>query len=234
MSRLERPQGKNTNPATKFLEWKSDEKCFSFYDKETKQNVLVDLPLKVAFIEHYHTVKGWHDATQSGIYSNEVYGIGYEHLTVKTFKGLEISKGLYKENKDKINNAGGNYYRSIYCSLDDGSIINIALKGACIGGIKKEKAVDSKEHPGYSEFSNNNSNALEYQWLEINSFAEAKSGKINYSIPVFSLGEKITAKEDSLINQAAKNLQEFVKSRKETATTGATTVKEEVSDDDFL
>lgn len=234
MSRLERPQGKNTNPATKFLEWKSDEKCFSFYDKEAKQNVLVDLPLKVAFIEHYHTVKGWHDATQSGIYSNEVYGIGYEHLTVKTFKGLEISKGLYKENKDKINNAGGNYYRCIYCSLDDGSIINIALKGACIGGIKKEKAVDSKEHPGYSEFSNNNSNALEYQWLEINSFAEAKSGKINYSIPIFSLGEKITAKEDSLINQAAKNLQEFVKSRKETATTGATTVKEEVSDDDFL
>ena len=32
------------NPATQFLEWKSNDKCFSFYDKEKGENVKVQLP----------------------------------------------------------------------------------------------------------------------------------------------------------------------------------------------
>jgi len=35
-----------SNPATKFLSWKSNDKQFSFYDRETKENVLVPLPFR--------------------------------------------------------------------------------------------------------------------------------------------------------------------------------------------
>lgn len=76
MSWLERPETKSSNPARKFLEWKSDDKCFSYYDKEKKENVKVELPLTFVILEHYHTVKGWNDKSESGIYANEVFGIG--------------------------------------------------------------------------------------------------------------------------------------------------------------
>ena len=74
-------------PATKFLEWKSNDKCFEFYDKEKGEKVKVELPLKFLFLEHYHTVKGWSEEANSGIYSNEVYSIGDEEISVKAFKG---------------------------------------------------------------------------------------------------------------------------------------------------
>ena len=40
MSWLERPQQKSSNPATKFLQWKSEYKIFSYYDKSTEENVI--------------------------------------------------------------------------------------------------------------------------------------------------------------------------------------------------
>jgi hypothetical protein len=214
MSRLERPAAQNPNPAEMFLEWKSNDKCFEYYDKESKEKVKVELPLKFAFLEHYHTVKGWHDATQTGIYSNEVFGIGYEELDVKTFKGLKIAEGLYKENKTIINSSGGKYHRSIYGVLEDGRIINIALKGASVGGIKADKSADKKEHEGYSDFCRTNSNTFERKWILIDGIAEGKSGSVKYSIPVFSMEKDITDKEDAIIVESANILQDFVNSKK--------------------
>jgi hypothetical protein len=221
MSRLERPEAKNANPATKFLEWKSNEKCFEFYDKENKEKVLVDLPLKIAFLEHYHTVKGFHEPTQTGIYSNEVYSIGYEEMTIKTFKGLEIFEGIYKAGKDKIKKAGANYHRSIYGVFENGDIVNIALKGSSIGGIKPEKAKDGKHHNGYSDFVKNNEHDFEKKWIVIDKVAEGKSGSITYSIPVFSMTEDFSEDEDLMVISAARELQEFVNSRKDAKTVSA-------------
>ena len=84
---LNRPTKTNTNPALKFLEWSSKYKCFKYYDKEKGENVKVELPLKFVILEHYHTVKGWNDASESGIYSNEVLFLSSEELEVKAFKG---------------------------------------------------------------------------------------------------------------------------------------------------
>ena len=95
MARLKRPTNQTSTPVTQYLNWKSNDKAFAYYDKEKGENVLVQLPLKFLFLEHYHTVKGWNDASESGIYSNEVYSIGKEELSVKAFKGGEIGNGLY-------------------------------------------------------------------------------------------------------------------------------------------
>lgn len=219
MSRLERPTtvNENPNPAKKFLQWKSNEKCFEYYDKEAKEKVKVELPLKVLFLEHYHTVKGWSDSANSGIWSNEVYSIGSEEIEVKNANGT-IVKGIYKDNKATINNAGGNYYRSIYCMTPEGEIVNLQLKGACIGGIKKEKSVSGKDALGWSTFYSGDkktnikgvSHLLDNQWIEIKGVAEGKSGSVKYSIPVFEVGEVITAKENNLANEAASTLQTYM------------------------
>ena len=82
MGFIDRPETKSVNPTSKFLEWKSNEKCFSFYNKEIKDNEQVKLPLTFLVLEEYHTVKGFSDKDETGIYSNEVLQIGNEEMEV--------------------------------------------------------------------------------------------------------------------------------------------------------
>jgi hypothetical protein len=229
MARLERPQTANANPSKKFLQWKSEKKNFAYWDKDKEENVTLELPLKFLFLEHYHTVKGWHGATDKGIVSNEVYALGSEPLKVRTFAGLEIAEGIYKDIKEKVNVSGGVYHRSVYVMLEDGTIANLQLKGAVVGGLKPEQSVNKILVDGYSEFYNKNKNLLDSQWIEVNSFEDAKKGATKYSIPVFSLGSAIDSETNDMANDCAKELQEYVNQYK-----GAKTeVKDEVSEEDF-
>lgn len=210
MARLERPKSTGSNPAKKFLEWKSDAKAFAYYDKDKGENVEVPLPFKFLFLEHYHTVKGWHDATGKGIYSNEVFAIGSEPITVKTFGGLEIASGLYKDIKPKIAQAGGRYCRSVYVMLEDGSIANITLKGAAQGGLKKENSATKQDVDGYSEFYKKHQHLLDNQWITVNQAIDAKKGATKYSIPLFEVGEVIDRATDEAANVAANTLQDYI------------------------
>tara|TARA_R110000803_G_scaffold63443_5_gene124138 strand:- start:5308 stop:5991 length:684 start_codon:yes stop_codon:yes gene_type:complete len=213
MARLERPTQKSENPTKRFLKWKSNDKCFSYYDKENAKNVDVALPFKFLFLEHYHTVKGWNDASESSIYSNEVYAIGSTELTVKAFKGSSpIAVGLYKENKTKIVEAGGKYHRSIYVMNEDGEIINISLKGAAVRS--------------YSDFYSDNNQLLDNQWIEVNDATDGKKGSIKYSTPNFTIGGAIGKDANALADTAVSSLQNYMD-----VYTGKTVVKDEITED---
>jgi hypothetical protein len=191
----------SSNPTTRYMEWKSNDKCFSYFDKSLvegltdkdeireKGNVKVTLPFKFLLFQHYHTVKGWHEASASGIYSNEVYWIGSEPITVRSFKGGVIAEGFYKDLKTKIANAGGKYHRSLYVMLEDGTVANISIKGSAV-----------KE---WGDFFKDNEKSADTTWFEVNKAKEAKKGSINYSVPVFSLGSLLSkpdaAKADNLV-----------------------------------
>lgn len=194
MSWLERPEKKSKNPAEKFIQWRSNEKCFSYYDKEKEENIMVDLPLKIVILEHYHTVKGWNDDFESGIYANEVFSIGQEEFTVKSLKGGVISKGLYKENKEKIKSAGGHYARSIYAISKSLELINISLKGSAVAS--------------YSKFINDNGDNFTSNWIEISEAKEMKKGSIKYSVPIFNKSTEI--KDKSQIKPFADTLQDYM------------------------
>lgn len=189
-------QSKSSNPSKKFLSWKSKDKVFSYYDKEAGENVTLELPVKFLFLQHYHTVKGWNDATESGIYSNEVYYIGSEPMTVKAFKGKAIAEGLYKDIKADVIAAGGKYHRSVYVMLEDGTIANFSFKGAVV-----------KE---WSDFFNDNGNLLDNQWIEINSASDKKKGSVNYSTPVFAVGKALTKSESSKADEVADVFQQYI------------------------
>ena len=198
MARISHQQeaNKSSNPTTKYLEWKSNDKSFSYYDKSKGENVKVELPLKFVFLQHYHTVKGWSDASNSGIYSNEVYYIGSEPMAVKSFKGGLIAEGLYKEIKPAITNAGGKYHRSVYVMLEDGSLANISLKGAVV-----------RE---WSTFMEDNANQCDVQWVEVNSAKEQKKGSVKYTTPEFTLGASISKADASKADAVAEVFQEYI------------------------
>jgi hypothetical protein len=187
---------KSSNPTSRYLEWKSNDKRFSFYDKKAGQNVAVDLPLKFVFLQHYHTVKGWSDSSASGIYSNEVFYIGSEPMTVRSFKGGVIAEGLYKDIKNDLVSAGGKYHRSIYAMLEDGTIANISLKGA---GVRE-----------WSDFMETNKSLVDGNWIEIVSAKEQKKGSISYSTPEFKAGSRLTKSDSQNADIVAGKLKNFL------------------------
>ena len=198
MARISHNTEKSTssNPTSKYLDWKSNDKSFSYYDKEAGENVKVDLPLKFVFLQHYHTVKGWNDASQSGIYSNEVYYIGSEPMTVRAFKGGTIAEGIYKDIKQDITNAGGKYHRSVYVMLEDGTIANLSLKGAVV-----------RE---WSDFIEANKNLVDNRWIEVKSAKDQKKGSIKYSTPEFTLGANLSSKDSAQADSVASELKTYL------------------------
>lgn len=187
---------KSSNPTAKYLSWKSNDKQFSYYDKASGENVAVELPFKFVFLQHYHTIKGWNDATEAGIYSNEVFFIGKEPLTVQTFKGKKIASGLYSQIKQDVIAGGGKYHRSVYVMLEDGSIANISLKGSSV-----------KE---WSDFMENAKNLVDNQWVEVASAKDQKKGSIKYSVPEFTLGATLNKKASDNADLAATNLKQYM------------------------
>ena len=180
---LNQSEGNTTNPSTKFLQWKSNDKNFQYWDKSKSENVIINLPLKFQFLEHFHCVKGWNDKSKSAINSNEVKFISKEPLKVYSFKGGTIAEGIYSDIKLNILQAGGKYHRSVYALLN-GEIVNLQFKGAVVSA--------------WSDFLKENENKIEESWITINSVQDLKKGATKYSVPVFEIGDQFTAVEKGL------------------------------------
>ncbi|MCR9064728.1 MAG: hypothetical protein NXI00_12220 [Cytophagales bacterium] len=194
MSRRDEFKSTSKNPATKFLEWKSDLQALSYYDKEQGQNIEVKLPFKFLVLKEMHTVKGWDDASGSGIYANEVVNIGQDQLTVKSFKGGVLAKGIYKDIKPVIEPKGAHYSKSIYALLD-GEIVNLQFKGACV--------------QSWGDFTQKARKRLPDEFVTIVSAEERVKGKVKYSVPVFQFTGVISKEEDVTAEAKYKELEEY-------------------------
>lgn len=211
-----------SNPATKFIDWKSNDKCFSYYDKEKQENVLVPLPFKFLVLDEMHTIKGWNDATSSGIYSNEVKFISKEVMNVKPFKGNEIAKGLYKDIKEKVKSAGGHYVKSIYVMLEDGSLANLQLKGSAV--------------QKWGEFTQKTRNRLPDEWVEVAKAIEGKKGAVKFYTPEFRFERSISDSEADLADEAFNILESYLKTylaKAEPIVEDLEVIAEVVSEDDI-
>lgn len=169
-------------PASRYFEWASEEKSFKYYDRDSKQNVVVSLPMRFLVLKEFHTVKGWDDKSQSGIYSNEVVNISQEFLEVKSFKGGLICKGTYKDIKEQVHASGGHYVKSIYAMDQNGDVINFQLKGSAV--------------QEWGESFNKCRNRFADEWVICEKAEERKKGRVNYSVPIFKFNG-VTSDEDA-------------------------------------
>ena len=208
-----------SNPATKFIEWKSNDKCFSYYDKDIaeslkgsdpdvireKANVKIPLPFKFLVLDELSFVKGWSDALTGNIISNEVKFISKELITAKCYhknvKGenviTEIAKGLYKDIKDQVVAAGAKYHKSIYVMLEDGSLANIKFKGACVGK--------------WADFTQKTKGRLADEWIIINKAEDGKKGAVKFSTPGFTFDKSLTDKECTMADNCFDTLEAYLK-----------------------
>lgn len=188
MSRKAEFSGSYDKPASLYLEWSSDDKAFRFYNHQTKSNELFNQDLKFLVLKEMHTVKGWHDKSQSGIYSNEVKNIGSEQLEVKSFKGGTLARGVYKEIKDIVSNVGGRYVKSVYAMLEDGSVVNFSFKGAV---VQQWGDTFNKARKRFGD-----------EWVVLDTIEDRKKGKVSFSVPVFKFGGSLTDEQSKAADSA--------------------------------
>jgi len=217
---LNKTEKTSNNPALKILEWKSEKKCFQYYDKEKKENVEVHLPLKIQFLEDFHTIKGFSDSENTGIYSNEIKFTSKDVLNVKTFSGKEIANGLYNDIRLKIIDAGGKYHKSLYCILD-GEIVNISIKGSVVSAFSLFSSGDKKMN------IQGNSNRFESHFIEINDFKEMKKGATKYTVPNFTIGNSYSKKDLELAKENYSDIVEYFKEYSKKDTNNITVVDAE-------
>ena len=196
MSRKSEFESTNRNPATKFLEWKSVEKCLSYYDKGVGKNVLVEIPFKFLVLKILHVIKGFNDASRSSIFSNEVKYIGTEEVEVKSFKGGIIAKGLWKEIKGRCKDAGAVYHKSIYVMTDKGDIMNLVFKGSAAAE--------------WGEFTKKTMARLTDEWVSITKSDPRKKGATRYNVPVFEFDKSLSAKEGEMADKAYDEIDQYM------------------------
>jgi len=209
---------KPDNPVTKYIEWKSDDKYFSYYDKDQKKNIEIPLPIKFIVFDEYSTIKGYNPHSESGIYSNEVSDITRDILNVKAFKSPMLITGLYKDIKDRVNAEGGKFCKSVYAVLFDKEnyeIVNFQFRGSSLGTwIEKKFNTDN--------FS-----------IVVTKFESGKVGKIDYTMPVFEKDIEITGNIRERLLPTAILLSDWLRSKKQVQTETEISEHQEVTDEEI-
>jgi hypothetical protein len=197
LSRSNPSENTNPNPSTRWFEWNGEHGLIRYYDKETKKNIDVGSDFTFILLDQLGSVRGWHDASDSGIYSNEVKDTRQEVLVVKSFKGGTLAEGIYKDIKDRVNSVGGQFVANCYIAfkLDKTLAIgSLRLKGAALGS--------------WMEFTKANRADLYKKAVKIHGFTEGKKGRITFRMPVLTLAD-ISPTTDAQAIALDATLQEF-------------------------
>ena len=199
------PTETSSNPCTRWFEWSggNDGGVVRYYDKEAGASVNVGDKFAFLLLDELASIKGWHDASDSGIYSNEVRDTRQDVLVVKSFKGGELASGLYAQIRDRVGNFGGHFHASCYIAYKDGDIYklgNIGFKGAALMAWMafKKQAGRKDGRPAYYVDA-----------VRINGFDEGTKGRVVFRTPKFALASASDDANDKAL-ALDKDLQAFL------------------------
>lgn len=171
------PTERAANPATRWFEWDGEGGVVRYYDKTAKQTITVGSDFPFVLLDELGTIRGWHEASKSGIYSNEVKDTREQPFLVKAFKGGILAQGLYRDIKDRVNASGGRFTTNCYILFaEKGAAPQLAVlqfKGASLNA--------------WMEFRKEHRDALYEQGVRIKGYSEGKKGKIVFRVPRFTL-----------------------------------------------
>jgi hypothetical protein len=189
-----------SSPVQKYLSWSSTEKAFHYYDKEQGKEVYIATPMSFIFLDAKATIKGWHSASDSRIYSNDVSNTKNEKFVVRAFKAnAPLIEGFYQAIKGNLELIGGVYHVSLYAFSDKLGIVNIAMKGAAL-----------KE---WSDFATANRKSFLNSYISVSDTIDKKTGAVKFSVPVFTVGAGITPDKSEESDKAYDELMAYFKSR---------------------
>lgn len=199
MSRSNPNENGAVNPSQRWFEWNGEHGVVRYYDREAKRNIDVGTEFSFVLLDQLGGVKGWHEPSQSGIYSNEVKDTRQDVLIVRSFKGGTLAEGLYKDIKDRVNAIGGQFVSNCYIAYKDDAgklaLGCLRFKGAALGA--------------WMEFTKAHRADLYTKGIKIAGYTEGKKGRIVYRVPVLKTVELTEATNAAAI-ALDKTLQEFL------------------------
>jgi hypothetical protein len=171
-SNMSRSQPTPVNPAKKFFEWSGSTGDLSYYDREQKKKIAVDIPFEFMVLDQLATVTGFSDDDQSSYWSNELRNTKKQQFTVKTSKGIKET-GLY-ENLTDVRSKGAKYTKSIYIAYkgeaDEGWVLgNLKVSGAAVRA--------------WIDFSK--TCAVMNGKVRLTGSTDGKKGRVTFKIPTF-------------------------------------------------
>lgn len=184
------------------MEWDSSSGNLRYFDKtlgEKGENVSVPDGFAFLLLDQLATIKGWHDASESGIFSNEVRDTKSDQFVVKAFKGGTLVEGFYAQIKDRIRSLGGKYVANCYVGFKE----NGELK---IGSVQFKGAALS----AWMDFAKENRKEFFSKAIQIKGTKDGKKGSISFKVPVFRLLTTEQATNDAAV-ELDKKLQEYLK-----------------------
>jgi len=196
----------STNPVSKFYRWNGGDGTLSYYNKESKENIKVELPLNFVVLDQLTTISGFSDKYQGGFSSNEVRSTK-DNLKVvcygKNNKGekqiYNIAEGSYESIKDKLKAEGAKYCKSVYAvtldAKDNLELVNFQLSGSALA-------------PFFTANVNDDGSVIA---MAVNPEVQ-KKGKTEYYEPIFT---KLSKPSDAVLQKAVaidEELQEYLKS----------------------
>lgn len=193
-------------PIKRIVKWSSSKKAFTYYDGATKttQTLPVPFTFDVIIEENRARIEGFNDKAQKGFWSNEINSFSKvaeeKVFSVRWNGGSEFLNGQYKDIKADVDAMGGNYYRSIYATVNNNGTLeiwNIRLKGAALSV--------------YSNISKG-LNGLCAKQLTLVGSTQEKKGAVTYFNPEF----KVTLPSVEMVEKATilnSELEEFLNSQ---------------------
>ncbi len=192
------------NPVQMFIEW-NNKGYFSYYNKETKQEVSLS-KMRFVVLDQLNTIKGFHKATQTGIFANEVHNLSKEDFKVQTYKKLLVAGGKYNDIKDTIKAVGGKFCKAVYVLLfneegTDFNFVSLQLTGASLNV--------------WFDTLDNLTNLYETGFIWDGSFSNETNGGISYTKPIFKTFKEIPESIDAEAQEKDTLLQNYFKQYKD-------------------
>lgn len=162
-----------TNPAKLFIEWSGEEGKFNYFDKDKKEKVFLDMPVRFIPLDVLSTVKGYDEGAKKGYWSNEVRNTKEDVMVLRSKDGIEYT-GIYENLKEKFSSKGVNYVQSVYAAFKIGkelSIVNFQLKGSALSPF-----IEFCKGKKISEIG-----------VEVKSSTPKKKGAVKYFEPIYEV-----------------------------------------------
>lgn len=146
------------NPVKRFIKVKGGVGKLSYWDRDAKEELAIDTPFSFVVLDALSAVAGYHEASKSGIFSNEIRDTRDEVLRVRSRDGL-LAEGLWSEISDKVKSKGAKFAVSLYLGFKDGdelAIGNVLLTGAALSAFlefRKGKNLDREPGVAITGFS---------------------------------------------------------------------------------
>lgn len=167
-----------TNPAKFFIQWKSKEESFIYYNKEKKVDVKMPKPFVFIPLSMAYTLKGYNQKKQKSYISNEIENLETDILTIRSYditkKATTEWSGVFKDVKEVMDD-NIKYTISLYAAIKskkgEMTLVNLQLNGAAL----------------FHWFEFAKKNDIWSSSIKVEKDTDEKNGAVNYKAPVYEI-----------------------------------------------